>query len=96
MNPTLTKHELQTEVRKRTAAFQRIAKELGPYHVITKMMGSLAWGRHGHEHGPSAGIRQLCYEIGALDGHYAQLIMACNMSSAHASTSVMVRIWRGK
>jgi hypothetical protein len=69
MRSDLTKGEVTTLVRARLRSFQAIAEALGKEHTITKMMGSLAWGRHGAEWGPGSDhIRTVSYALGFLDG----------------------------
>jgi len=58
---------------KRKHAFQKIADELGKEHPVTKMMGTLAWGRHAGEHGPDFGLREAIYEMAFLDGFFEVL-----------------------
>jgi hypothetical protein len=54
----------------RTTAFQAIARKLGKDHSITKMMGTLAWGRFKCEGGPSGGLREAVEAKGFLDGSF--------------------------
>lgn len=58
-------------VRRRTSAFQTIAEKLGKVHPITKMMGTLAWGRFKKEFGPDGGgLREAVEAKGFLDGSF--------------------------
>lgn len=67
------KADYEAMVRARIIAFTRIASELGEDHQITKMMGSLAWGRHGAEYGPGGGLKDAVEAFGFLNGFFACL-----------------------
>jgi hypothetical protein len=64
------KEDYVSMARARVTAFQRIARELGPEHAITKMMGTLSHGRHQCEHGTDFGLREAVEEKGFLDGFF--------------------------
>lgn len=55
---------------KRKSALQKIADKLGKDHQITKMMGTMAWGRNNSEPGVSAGLREYVEAKGFLDGAF--------------------------
>lgn len=57
----------------RVRAFTQIARDLGPDHAITRMMGSLAWGRSEAEQGPESSLRSVVEEFGYLNGYFAAL-----------------------
>lgn len=70
MGRLVTKDEYGIYNAARIRAFPKIAKALGEKHPVTKMMGSLAWGRHNAERGPSdTSIRDYAEEFGYLDGY---------------------------
>lgn len=54
----------------RKNAFVKIANKLGKEHPITKMMGSLAWGRHNAEQGVEGNLHTAIREMAYLDGFY--------------------------
>ncbi len=54
----------------RKIALMDIANKLGLEHPITKMMGSLAWGRHNAEQGPETSLRTAVREMAYLDGAF--------------------------
>lgn len=57
--------------RIRVRAFTLIADKLGKNHEITKMMGSLSYGRHRWERGPDRqGLRDCATEFGFLCGFF--------------------------
>jgi len=47
----MRKHEWELRGHRNVLGLQQIAKHLGEEHPITKMLGSLAWGRHDWEIG---------------------------------------------
>ncbi len=66
----LKKEQYLLCIRKKTRAFTEIANLLGKEHPITKMMGSLAWGRHSFETGPQPNLQDAVYAVGALNGMF--------------------------
>lgn len=64
-----TKEDYLVMANERRWAFQKIAKELGKDHQITKMMGTLAWGRHEAEQGPQPTLHSAIREMSFLDGY---------------------------
>ena len=54
----------------RIYALQAIAKKLGKEHPVTKMLGSLAWGRHEWEYGSRANLQAAIILASAMDGVY--------------------------
>ena len=54
----------------RKIAFKRIAEKLGNEHPITKMMGSMAWGRNKAEQGVEQSLRTAVREMSFLDGAF--------------------------
>lgn len=56
--------------RLRRQAFQEIAKQLGPTHTITQLMGSRAWGRDNFEQGPNKTLAGAIREQSAADGAF--------------------------
>lgn len=71
-------HTKDHYIRRQRAAercFQEVAKKLGEKHPMTVMMGTLAWGRHHFERGPSdQGLKDVVYTAGALAGIYDSLV----------------------
>ena len=55
---------------KRQQALQCIAEQLGKEHTVTKMLGSLARGRHNWETGPNRTLQSSIVLAAALDGVY--------------------------
>lgn len=73
---TWTKEEYKRRERAAVRAFVNTAKELGKGHSMTRLMGSLAWGRHPFERGPSdQGLKDCIYAAAGLDGMYQVLNM---------------------
>jgi hypothetical protein len=70
MNVRYTKDDYLAMANERRAAFRKIADKLGKDHVITKMMGSLAWGRHDAEQGPAPSLASAIREMAYLDGYF--------------------------
>lgn len=68
-----TKEDYNYMAIKRRNAFCKIAEALGKNHPITKMMGTLAWGRHNFEQGPQGNLRTAIREMSALDGMFTIL-----------------------
>jgi hypothetical protein len=66
----MKKDEWNTLARRRKAALQNIARDLGKDHAITKMMGSMAWGRNGAEQGPEGTLQTAINEAAYLDGAF--------------------------
>lgn len=54
----------------RRVAFKAIADKLGPKHEITRMMGSLAWGRSNFEQGGDSNLQTAIREMSGLDGFF--------------------------
>lgn len=77
---------------KKEAAFTEIARLLGENHRITRMMGTLAWGRHTWELGPNplqvAAIRR----DAALDGYFSALNLWARDNDQEAQ-KIMIHIW---
>ena len=70
-------------------AFQKIAEDLGKEHLITKLMGALAWGRHGAECGPDGdNIRGRAVEYGYLRGCRSMLVKVSNELSLAATLTI--------
>jgi hypothetical protein len=67
------KEDYQHMARIRVVAFKEIAKRLGKEHPITRMMGSLAWGRHDWEQGPQPNLHGAIGELYALNGVFSVL-----------------------
>ena len=59
----------------RQRALQKIAEKLGKGHPVTKMLGSLAWGRHNWETGPRATLQGAICLASAMDGVYHTINM---------------------
>jgi hypothetical protein len=70
-----TKEHYARRERAAVSCFQSVAKKLGEKHPMTQLMGSLAWGRHHFERGPSSqGLKDVVYTAGALAGMYDVLV----------------------
>lgn len=66
-----TKDDYAKRERAAVRAFQSTAERLGKKHAMTELMGTLAWGRHHFERGPSRqGLKDVVYTAGALAGMY--------------------------
>ena len=59
--------------QRRVSAFREIARKLGKEHAITKMMGTLAWGRHKAETGPQPTLCSAVAMVAFLDGYFDAL-----------------------
>lgn len=71
MNNSLSTAEIVLLVGRRMRAFGSIATELGKDHPVTRMMDSLAWGRHGAEWGGEGPkLKTATYALGFLDGFF--------------------------
>jgi hypothetical protein len=68
-----TRQDFQFMAARRKVAFKAIAHRLGKNHAITKMMGSLAWGRHRFEEGAEGNLRTAIEDKAALDGAFSIL-----------------------
>ena len=67
------KEDYNQAAQRKVYAMQKIAKTLGEDHSLTKMMGSLAWGRHKAEQGPEGNLQTAIIEMAFLDGYFAAL-----------------------
>lgn len=68
------KREVRESVlSRRLRAFPKIAKELGEEHAITKMMGSLAWGRHPWDGALPLSLQDVIRAASGLDGVFHTL-----------------------
>lgn len=56
--------------QRREAAFSAIARKLGKDHAITKMMGTLSYGRHHAEIGPDSNLRKEIERFAFLNGYF--------------------------
>ena len=74
-NIIYTKMDFEFMASERRTAFVLIAKALGKRHEITRLMGSLAWGRHQFEEGAHGTLRTAIREMSALDGIFHALNM---------------------
>lgn len=83
---------LAEERRKR---FTEIAKALGPEHPVTKMMGTLAWGRNTWESGPRDTTQEIIQEAAFLAGCFHILNMWVRDHDTEAQDTMM-KIWLGK
>lgn len=68
-----SREDFQHMASRRKVAFKAIAAKLGKEHAITKMMGSLAWGRHDFEEGADGNLRTAVEDKAALDGAFSIL-----------------------
>ena len=66
----MTKQEWIRAGEGRIEAFRLICKQLGKDHAVTKMLGSLAWGRHPWETGSHVTLENSIVLASALDGVY--------------------------
>ena len=65
---SFTKQQYLEMGTRRESALMEIARTLGEKHLITKMLGQLAWGRHNWETGPSPTLAGAITRAAALDG----------------------------
>ncbi|MDP2663795.1 MAG: hypothetical protein Q8R28_24025 [Dehalococcoidia bacterium] len=71
----VTKDEYIARVSRRERAFRQVAMGLGKEHELTRMMHTLAWGRHDWEWGPIVTKDNACFAAGALDGYWRALYL---------------------
>lgn len=76
----------------RIRAFRKIADELGKDHPITRMMGTLAWGRFKAEQGPGGTLRTAVEAYGFLNGYFDALNHWARDNDRDAQR-VMLRHW---
>lgn len=77
---------------RRIRKFQEIARELGTEHPITHMMGSLAWGRHQWEQGPSETLQGSITQAAALDGAFS-ILNTWARDNAKVEQRLILDIW---
>ena len=66
-----TKEDYEKRERAALRAFSAVVEKLGKKHPMIDLMGTLAWGRHHFERGPSQqGLKDVVYTAGALAGMY--------------------------
>ena len=87
-----TKDEYNIMAREKTWKFQKIAKELGKDHPAVKIMGELAWGRHGAEQGPDGTLQTAIREAAFLDGFFDCLNHWAHIHDYNAQ-QIMLKIW---
>jgi hypothetical protein len=78
--------------RDRISAFRRIADRLGKENPVTKMMGSLARGRHKAEQGPEGNLRTAVKEYGFLEGYFDALNLWAR-DHDYSAQRVMLEEW---
>ncbi len=88
-----SKEHYTTLVSNRVRYFKQIAEVLGKEHPITKMMGSLAWGRYDAEWGPGHSLRDVVEAFGFLNGSFSILNMWARDNDQPAQT-IMLSIWK--
>ena len=88
----MTKAEWQTLAWERRKWLQDIAKALGKEHPVTKMMGSLAWGRHNWESGPTPTLQSAIQEAAAVGGVFYILNLWARDNNMEAQRR-MLDIW---
>lgn len=76
----------------RIAAFETISRSLGEGHPITKMMGTLSYGRHKFEPGPDVNLRKAIAEYGFLEGYF-DCLNTWARDNDSAAQRVMLRAW---
>lgn len=86
------REEIESYSAAKVRAFQQIARTLGKDHPITKMMGSLAWGRSHAERGPDSTAQDVAVEFGYLQGYFDALNFWARDHDAKAQR-VMRRLW---
>lgn len=75
----MSKEELTIRSKRLISGFSETASKLGKHHPLVKVMGGLAWGRHGEECGPDEDtIRGRAIEYGFLLGCKNILVKYCN------------------
>ena len=80
---------------RREGRFRRIAEALGDKHPITKMMGTLVWGRHSWEPGLSEPKEALIVKAAALDACFSIL----NTWALHhdpTAQRIILNIWHDR
>ena len=74
----------------RRRAFVIIAQKLGPEHQITRMMGSMSYGRNDAEQGPSGNLQSAIREMAFLDGCFHILNVWARDNDRSAQTVMKV------
>ena len=88
----MSKEELMMRSRRFISGFAETASKLGKHHPLVKVMGSLAWGRHGAECGPDGDtIRGRAMEYGYLRGCKDLLVRYCNHVNDDKARSVLLK-----
>lgn len=77
---------------RRKSAFTEMAKQFGKDHPITKMMGSLAWGRNGAEQGPNGTLQTAIREYAYLEGYFSCLNLWAR-DHDRAAQQTMLDLW---
>lgn len=88
----MKKEVWQTLANKRLRSFMQIAKALGDAHPITKMMDTLAWGRHDWESGPKPRLERVIEEAAALDGAF-KILNYWARDNDKGAQRTMLEIW---
>jgi hypothetical protein len=88
----LTKHEWEMLAARRKHGFRKIAETLGESHSITRMMGSLAWGRSAADFGPDGGLQDVIRQASFMDGFFDCLNLWARDNDAEAQR-VMLRFY---
>ena len=65
-----TKNDYAHSLWMKVQGFQAIALALPKGHTVTKMMGTLAWGRNHFETSPDALKDHYVRAVGAMDGYF--------------------------
>lgn len=76
-------------------AAMNTAQKLGKAHPMTKMLGSLAWGRHGAEAGPSGSqLRPALHAVSFVEGYLACVILWARDADSGAQRVLLDEIGR--
>jgi len=90
----MKKLEWLAEGSKYESCFQKIAKQLGKEHEITKMLGSLAWGRHHWElTGTAPGLESSIRRASALAGYFQAINTWAGLHDSTAQRTIL-DIWQ--
>ena len=83
------KEDYNNASRRKLSAMMKIARDLGEDHPLTKMMGSLAWGRHKAEQGPTRNLQTAIIEMAYIDGYFEALNMWARDNDSAAQRTIL-------
>ena len=90
---SFTKQQYLEMGTRRESALMEIAKTLGEKHPITKMLDTLAWGRHEWEMGLSSTVAKAITRAAALDGVFHTINLWARDNDLMAQRKILA-IWQ--